>query len=351
VGLGLVIGLGVAGSVLVLFVMGVVFLLLLRAVTSPEAEPEAAAQNPLGLPPGDPRLGWPDTPALPPHKRAHPDRGDPIGLAISMLEGDDIFRQAEAARWLEKEPVHEKRQAEVVKALKGVIDNHRGLVPRKEAVKALGTWATRADTPYLIGLLDDNDGGVKEETLYVLAKLKDPAAAVAIVEVLPHYRDQARDALKAIGSPAESAVRALLQHPDTGIRIEACRLLKVIGTQASHKDLLELTEDSDSGVAEAARTALPANLRPAVYGPQLTLRVCVVNAGQFPERWPEVEEKLKGLVDSAKPKCKVSTSGDCKWVELSPVRCDAETFGQKIKFAKVTGAHNDPRVVYINLPR
>jgi hypothetical protein len=169
--------------------------------------------------------------------------------------------------------------------------------------------------------------------------------------VFPHQRDQAREALKAIGSPAETAVQTLLNNPDNGTRIEACKILKVIGTQASHKVLLETTEDTDNGVAEAARNALPANLRPAVYGPQLTIKVCVVNGGQFPQQWPEVEAKLKGLADSAKPKCKVSTSGDCKWVELSPVKCNAETFGRKINFAKLTAAHNDVRLVYIELTR
>ncbi len=157
--------------------------------------------------------------------------------------------------------------------------------------------------------------------------------------------------MKAIGPGAEAAVRTLLDNQDLGIRIKACEILKVIGTAAGHQALLEAAEDPDSGIAEAARNALPAKLRPAVYGPRLVMKICVINGAKFPQLWPEIEAKFKALADSPKARCKVNTSGDCKWVELSPVRSDAEIFSRKIDFAKVTAVHNNVRIVYVELGR
>jgi hypothetical protein len=45
----------------------------------------------------------------------------------------------------------------------------------------------------------------------------------------------------------------------------------------------------------------------------------------------------------------VNTSGECKWVELAPVKSDAETFARTINFARVTAVHNNPRLIYVEL--
>jgi predicted Zn finger-like uncharacterized protein len=342
---GLIIGLCVGGGVLMLLLIGLGLFFALRP--SPEPEPPVADNNPLAFPFGNVPQGFPDLRQLPPQGDPVPANADPITLAVFKLKRkNDHFSQSDAAHWLENARVDEKRRAEVVQALKGVIDNLMRNGPRKEAVQALATWATRDDTRYLCGLLDDNDRAVQEAALYVLAKLKDPSAAEAIVAVFPHHRDRASDTLKAIGSGAQAAVRTLLDNQDNGIRIKACEILKVIGTAESHQALLETTEDPDRGVSEAARNALPANKRPAVYGPQLTMRLNVHVANN--QAWPAIEKKLKDLADSPKPKCKVHTSGDYKWVDLSPVKCDAETFARKISFAKVVAVHSDQRLIYID---
>jgi predicted Zn finger-like uncharacterized protein len=368
---GLIIGLSMGAGVLLLAIIGVAVWAFLPSEAEPEPPPKPApvAQkpiwNPQHFPPVDkkpirnpqdfpplaekPIRNPQDFPPLPRQDDPIPAKADPITLAVSKLQSGDGSNQSDAAKWLEKAKVDDKRRAEVLVALKAIIDNHRPGVPRCDALKALATWATRADTPYLIGLLDDNDNGVKQETLWALAKLKDPAAVEAIVAVFPHHRNEAREALLAIGPGAEAAVRTLLDSPDDGIRIDACKILKTIGTAASHQTLIQLAEREEGGVAEAARDALPAKLRPPVWGAQLTIRVCVVNGGRFPQLWPAVEAKFKALADSPRPKCKVNTSGECKWVELAPVKSDAETFSRKINFGKVTAVHNNQRLIYIEL--
>ncbi len=360
-GAGLIIGLSVGGGLLLLAIIGAVVWAFLPASPepAPTMPPPVAANNPVDLPfqnlprdlPNLPR----DIPNVPnplanlnPPGDGLPANADPITRAVAGLESDDVFTQSNAAKTLERTKVEEGRRAEVVEALKGVIDNRRPLIPRREAVRPLAAWGTKADTPYLVRLLDDDE--VVDEVLIVLGKLKDASAAQAIVEKLPQHRNQASQALKDIGSVAEAAVVPLLNNPDNGVRIEACKILKWIHpTAISEQALVQAAEDDDQGVAQAARAALPANLRPPVYGPRQIIKICVVNGGQFPQLWPQIEAKFKALADSPKPKCKVSTSGDCKWVELTPINSDANTFARKINFGAVTAVHPDQRLIYVEL--
>jgi predicted Zn finger-like uncharacterized protein len=276
---------------------------------------------------------------------------DPINDAINRLKSRDVFTQSDACVVLERMEVNPQRRAEVVAALKGVLHDHRPFVPRDRAAQALTTWAAREDVPYLIELLDDNEGGVVNNAIITLGKLKDPRGAGPLANRLSNggQRGMVSQALKDIGSPAEQAVLAQLNHNDNGVRIEACKIIKVIGTPASHEPLIELAQEEDQGVAEAARAALPEKLRPPVYGPKqtITLNVHIRNM----QNWPELEKRIKALADSRRPICKVNTSGEYQWVKLTPVLCDAETFARKIDFGKVTAVHSDQRLIYVDTDR
>jgi hypothetical protein len=69
------------------------------------------------------------------------------------------------------------------------------------------------------------------------------------------------------------------------------------------------------------------------------------------QNWPELEKRIKALADSRRPICKVNTSGEYKWVKLTPVLCDAETFAHKIDFGKVGAVHSDQRLIYVETDR
>ncbi|HKB40747.1 MAG TPA: hypothetical protein VKD72_30255, partial [Gemmataceae bacterium] len=142
---------------------------------------------------------------------------DPITRAINDL-GGNVFSQGDAARNLERMSVNEARRAEVVAALKKVIDTREALIPRAECVKALAVWGTRADSTYLMNLLDDQDGAVKNSAMRALGKLKEDRAASILAGRLSDFfqRGEASQALKDIGPGAEAAVRQQLQNQDGG---------------------------------------------------------------------------------------------------------------------------------------
>jgi len=271
---------------------------------------------------------------------------DPINRALKGLEGT-VFAQSDAAKSLEKMPVVELRRAQVVAALKKVIDNRQPLIPRGDCVRALSVWATRNDSQYLLNLLDDQDGGVRDNAMFALGKIKEERAISILVGRLGDVfqREPASKALKEFGSIAEPAVRDQLKSKDSFVRGEACNILKVIGTPASHPILLDLCDDEDGGVAQAAREALPVGQRPPIYTPAqtLTINVHIVNE----QAWAAIEARIKALADAPRASYKARTSGQYKWVTLAPVNSDAQTFSRKVNFGQVTAVHNPQRLIYV----
>ena len=215
----------------------------------------------------------------------------------------------------------------------------------------MAVWGTAADVPYLLRLLDDSDNSVQVAAIVALGKMKDARAVdLLALRLNSSQRGVAGDALREIGPAAESGVREQLKSAsDSYSRIEAIKVLKVIGGTASQKDLFELVTDPDPGVALAAREALDPKIRPAIAGPKETVRinihVCDYNA------WPAIEARVKALADSPTPLCKVDRSGEYMWVTLSPVSSDLDKIARKIDFGKITAIHTDLRLIYVESGR
>ena len=89
-------------------------------------------------------------------------------------------------------------------------------------------------------------------------EIGDERAIEPFVEALLEFQTQreASKALQAVGSKAEEAVLKYLKNSDPGVRAEACRILKVIGTRKSIGPLQPLVRDKAIGVSGAARDAL-----------------------------------------------------------------------------------------------
>jgi predicted Zn finger-like uncharacterized protein len=363
---GLIIGLSVGGGVFLLALVTTVVLMVLQPWKKDEPPPVVQNPFPFGNPPVEknpfvnPPINNPivNPPVIPnPFVPPPPvvENGDPITRAIAQLRSDDIFSQSDACKALAGMAVDAKRRDEVVQALKGVSDNRRPLIPRREAVHALGTWCTAADVPYLIRLLDDRDGGVQEEAIFALGKMKDVRAADPLASCVSNgsHREQAADALMEIGAAAEPVVLKLLQGHDDGVRTEAIKILKRIGTAASHPALVELANDDNQGIAKAARDALPEKLRPPIWGPKQTIKVNV-HVANF-AAWPAMETKIKSLADAPKPKCKSWRSGEYMWVDLAPVDGDPAAFARKLEnfFGRgsLVAVHTDQRLIYIESGR
>jgi HEAT repeat protein len=92
-----------------------------------------------------------------------------------------------------------------------------------------------------------------------LAALKDERGADAVAQRLADYGDrgQARTSLEAMGPVAEKPVLGMLAHPDYLTRIDACNVLKAIGTQESVPGLEKVVQQEKNVVVKrAAQDAL-----------------------------------------------------------------------------------------------
>ena len=76
-------------------------------------------------------------------------------------------------------------------------------------------------------------------------------------------RMNASKALQALGKKAEKAVAGCLSHAEWTVRLEACKILAVVGTRASKQALDKASRDTNGLVArEAKRAAAAAAGRP-----------------------------------------------------------------------------------------
>ena len=189
--------------------------------------------------------GMEDAPLLLPLVRA-PD-WPTYGAALKSLAslGERVNRPGE-------------RREDVARALAPLLEDHDG-GKRNAAVKALAAWGGKEDVPLLIPMLKDPDVFVRGSVFEALAKFKDERCAEAVAEQLmaPDQRGNASKTLKALGPVAEKAVLKYLPHVDWGVRLEACNILKEIGTRASVPELEKRVQEGGL-VGPAAKAALDA---------------------------------------------------------------------------------------------
>jgi HEAT repeat protein len=181
-----------------------------------------------------------------------------LGVILEDLRSADSGARQRAAERLAKTKPDESRRAEVAEALAARLkDNHGGT--HEAAARALVGWATTAQVPALLDVLDDDSGAVREAALEALGNLKDPRAVapVTLRLLLPQDRKNAGKALQNLGSMAEKEVLKHLDDTDADLRVEVCRILKRIGTRESVAPLEALREkDKERRVRVAATEAL-----------------------------------------------------------------------------------------------
>ena len=182
-----------------------------------------------------------------------PGEADFIGRALFDLKSSDVSKRKDAARRL-VEAIPNDRRDEVAKAMVPLLDDNDGWM-RRQACKALGVWGTDEHVEFLIGRINDQDNGVQEEVIQSLGRLKDPRGAKAIAGLFVKNRRPAKEALIAMGPPAEEAVAPLLRHEDPFVRTDACKVLQEIGGPKSLQPLqfLACRQGMD---ADAARIAI-----------------------------------------------------------------------------------------------
>ena len=156
------------------------------------------------------------------------------------LKSGVVNRQKDGLRVLQRMPPNDRRE-EVARALESLLFTSDIFV-KDDAAKLLGDWGSKENTRALVNALHNEQGGVKRSALESLGRIKDPSCAEAVAFLLNDggARDLASQTLKALGTDAEPAVLKLLDSRDVFARTEACKILKVIGTDACIAPLQEL---------------------------------------------------------------------------------------------------------------
>jgi hypothetical protein len=186
--------------------------------------------------------------------------GDEIAKALDDLKSNSLFTRKGACEKLRRTPVDAKRRDEVAKALVNTVKNDTDHFTRMEACAAAGVWGnSETVTDLTLVVAGEKNVFVQRAAIDALGELRDERAAPTLVTAFVnfHLRENAGNALKKIGSPAEKSVYVLLTQNDGFLRRDACNLLKEIGTRDSIPILQTLLKrDRDAFARQAAQEAL-----------------------------------------------------------------------------------------------
>jgi hypothetical protein len=217
------------------------------------------------------------------------------GEALNRLQSNSPDAQRSAAAWFaESPPGDEKQQAEVARALAGLLDD---LSPQVNALAlhALKLWATRDCLPQLVALARRDEKACPPELLDVLARFPDETAAEAIALQLdaPANRGRAAQALLKLGPVATKAVLGYLDDPDADVRKEArglCEQLRIPADVQLEQTLADVADvrKARSRTAlerlarlrpdEASRAKVSQGLNAALLDPDAGVRAAALNA-------------------------------------------------------------------------
>jgi predicted Zn finger-like uncharacterized protein len=187
-----------------------------------------------------------------------------VTVALANLKDTNPGRRRDGAHALSEMPKADPaKQPEVAAALEAALNDPDRAV-QTLAAKALTVWATPANVGGLLKAVESPYRPLRQNAMLALGKLQDERGAAPLAARLPVFEDrrEASDALKALGPKAEKEVAKYLGHMDKDVRLEACRILRAIGTNNKPilRTLATLRDQSivlnQRDVAEAAARAI-----------------------------------------------------------------------------------------------
>src|SRR5262249_22449001 len=128
------------------------------------------------------------------------------------LESADAGRRGAAVQWLAKQPVDEKRKAEVSEALNKSLETMDAL-RNNDLVSVMENWGTPKNVPALTTILEKSTFGW-QGAMRVLGKLRDRESLKVIAKAMENQRHlgEARKTLKECGPAAEPYVIEVLNR-------------------------------------------------------------------------------------------------------------------------------------------
>jgi hypothetical protein len=170
--------------------------------------------------------------------------GEREKLVKDLLSKDDK-RIAEAAKRLAKS-IRDDEPADISKALCRAFKKSNDWV-QKDILAALAIWHTPEAEKTAIDASKNKCFFVRAAGIELLGKFKTKTAAEAAIAAMPQNRNEAANALKAIGPIAETYTIPMLDDRDFWIRKATCEILGEIGGEKSLAALKNYILKADQG--------------------------------------------------------------------------------------------------------
>jgi serine/threonine protein kinase len=176
---------------------------------------------------------------------------------VQKLDGDVFARMAGTKELAQIKP--NEQQAEVAQKLANLA-GFDDQFTRTGALRALGVWGTPKEVPALINALGHSDVFTRREALKVVGPFRDKRALPLVIRGFKEFqtREAAGVALRAMGPMAEKDVLTFLAGDDLFLKVDAIKVLKDIGTDASAPALNAAVASNNVFLVGPAREALAA---------------------------------------------------------------------------------------------
>ena len=192
-----------------------------------------------------------------------PDRNDPEyfpKLAEQMLSKNP-FERGEAIDALlavkSDDSVPPEARKQIARNFKDLAMDGRGQ-DREKGIKGMVVWGGKHSVPYLIELLDDSNGFLKEHVFRALGELKDERAGMRVAASLGDFflHKHAVSCLRKMGPAAEPALLQVAPSNDPKKCLAALQLLGDVGTEKSLATLRTAVQSRNVEVRAAAKLAI-----------------------------------------------------------------------------------------------
>ena len=201
----------------------------------------------------------------PPPAPVNPFTAEEIAARLDDLNSTESYKRSNAARELNSARLANPSDSLLNQMAKLAFDADETV--RESAISILAAHGSREQVPALIrALKSPGASNSRTKIVQALARLKDPRAVQPLAGLLAegsteqfgyvNARENAlTQALISLGSEAEEQVLEVLKLPNLTTRLQACAILKEIGTRKSLQPLRELTTHPVKELSEAAAEA------------------------------------------------------------------------------------------------
>ena len=192
-----------------------------------------------------------------PEEPKPPEGADQITTALFYLSGSNLLKRNDAMGQLMRAQIR-GRDDEILEKI-GTLMEGSNLFFVRDLVKLAQRCEPEAQFKFFKSRLAAESSGCRGDVFAAFGMLKDPRILQPMFENLNDgVHNQVKNAIIALGPPAEAEVIQYLGSGDPLKRQTACEILAEIGGEETLKAMRKLRPDTNNSVRDAARAAMTA---------------------------------------------------------------------------------------------